>query len=522
MGQVGPDGGLAGEQLSDFGYGDAMILVSKGCSTTIRCQRAGTVTRYDIRSWTTNDRRFWSIIEDWLDDGNFDAGGKARRSLFGLMQHEAQVDAADHQNYQEAAATNFVHDSELERLLTALHTRSDEQVAAMRNYYAQRAKAAHPPTEDEVKAFRSDKLVALDRDKAEFCYQLCRANDARRIVEAGTSYGVSTLYLAAAVRDNVRVTGGNGVVVGTEYKPKNACAARAHFEEVGLSRFIDLREGDLCETLKQIDGPVDFMLVSPRHFSLPCLTEIRRQPGHRRKPRMSPMMRRRRTAVIECGTWRSGRMSGPAWLEALRWRRCLDPFAGASAPRGETALGCQKAVGCDAQAGIVVGHRQADRPLTSVPLAQLPARLPRHTNRMLAFLGKARAIDNPTSNRPVPLDRGRHLLTHRRERGRVIPRGLGHDRAHRLVRRLHLLRLNPCRQRLDALALARPQQPRAAGPCRRHPAGMAQHPGHPIQTGRKPILVRSRLSRISLCPDPYASRKCDTVRLGRSNHDYRP
>jgi predicted O-methyltransferase YrrM len=156
---------------------------------------------------------------------------------------------------------SVIRDPDLESLLTGLHARSDEQVAAMKSYYAERAKQAYPPAEEEVKAFRSDKLVALDRNKAEFCYQLCRANNARRIVEAGTSYGVSTLYLAAAVRDNVRAAGGNGVVIGTEYEPNKASAARAHFEQAGLSRFIDLREGDLRETLKQIEGPVDFMLV---------------------------------------------------------------------------------------------------------------------------------------------------------------------------------------------------------------------------------------------------------------------
>jgi predicted O-methyltransferase YrrM len=156
---------------------------------------------------------------------------------------------------------SVVQDPKLERLLAALHARSDEQVAAMNEYYAERAKEARPPTEEEIKAFRSDKLVALDRNKAEFCYLLCRANNVRRIVEAGTSYGVSTLYLAAAVRDNVREAGGNGVVIGTEYEPEKARAARAHFEQANLSRFIDLREGDLRETLKQIDGPVDFMLV---------------------------------------------------------------------------------------------------------------------------------------------------------------------------------------------------------------------------------------------------------------------
>ena len=154
---------------------------------------------------------------------------------------------------------SVIHDPELERLLAALHARSDAQAALLKRYDATRAEGAL--TEDEIRDFRRDKLVALDRDKAELCYQLCRATDARRIVEIGTSYGVSTLYLAAAVRDNVRAAGGDGVVIGTEYEPNKAAAARAHFEQAGLSRFIELREGDLRETLRQIDGPVDFVLV---------------------------------------------------------------------------------------------------------------------------------------------------------------------------------------------------------------------------------------------------------------------
>ena len=142
-------------------------------------------------------------------------------------------------------------DPELESLLAGLHARSDEQAAAMRNIDASRTD----------RAFLSDKLVALDRDKAEFCYQLCRATNARRIVEIGTSWGVSTLYLAAALRDNIRAGRGDGVVIGTEYEPDKAAAARTHFEQAGLSRYIELREGDLRETLKRIDGPVDFMLM---------------------------------------------------------------------------------------------------------------------------------------------------------------------------------------------------------------------------------------------------------------------
>jgi predicted O-methyltransferase YrrM len=150
---------------------------------------------------------------------------------------------------------SVIADPQLKALLDGLHARSDGQVADLERFDRDRATAS------ELKAFLGDKLVALDRDKAEFCYQLCRATDARRIVEIGTSFGVSTLYLAAAVRDNIRASGGTGGVIGTEYEPAKANAARAHFEQAGLSGLIDLREGDLRETLSTIEGPVDFMLV---------------------------------------------------------------------------------------------------------------------------------------------------------------------------------------------------------------------------------------------------------------------
>jgi predicted O-methyltransferase YrrM len=112
------------------------------------------------------------------------------------------------------------------------------------------------------KAILADKLIALDRDKAEFCYALCRGLNARCVVEAGTSFGVSTIYLASAVRDNVG--GGSeprGIVIGTEHEPAKARAARENFAAAGVAEFIELREGDLRETLKHIDGPVDFMLI---------------------------------------------------------------------------------------------------------------------------------------------------------------------------------------------------------------------------------------------------------------------
>ena len=158
----------------------------------------------------------------------------------------------------------LLRDPELEALLDRLHARSAAQGGALTSFFTDRAREGSldwNKVDERTDRFLSDKLVALDRDKAEFCYQLCRALRARRVVEAGTSFGVSTLYLAAAVRDNLREDGGTGIVIGTELEPEKAKAARAHFEEAGLAAFIELREGDLRESLRELGGPVDFMLI---------------------------------------------------------------------------------------------------------------------------------------------------------------------------------------------------------------------------------------------------------------------
>lgn len=151
-----------------------------------------------------------------------------------------------------------LNDARLEALLERLYAAGTAQDEAMRAYFEKRL-AAGPVSatlDADGHAFMADKLVALEPPKAAFCHQLCRALDARRVVEVGTSFGVSTLFLAAAVRAN-----GGGTVIGTEHEAQKVAAARAHFEEAGLAPLIDLREGDLRETLKVIEGPVDFVLI---------------------------------------------------------------------------------------------------------------------------------------------------------------------------------------------------------------------------------------------------------------------
>jgi predicted O-methyltransferase YrrM len=168
-----------------------------------------------------------------------------------------------------------LNDPKLEILLDHLHAKSNKQVQEVNSYFAKRRQEGNldlqKPYDDDLHLFLSDKMVALDRDKGEFCYQLCRSIGATRVVEAGTSFGVSTMYLAAAVRDN-QVK--KGIVIGTENEPAKVKIAHQNFKEASLNDYIDLREGDLRQTLKKVGGPVDFMLIDIWEVALPALELI--------------------------------------------------------------------------------------------------------------------------------------------------------------------------------------------------------------------------------------------------------
>ncbi|OAA57578.1 O-methyltransferase, family 3 [Niveomyces insectorum RCEF 264] len=169
-------------------------------------------------------------------------------------------------------------------LLDRLHAESTEQENALEG----KTKDDFPGlTFDDV---MRDKSIALERDKAEYVYQLCRATGATTIVEAGTSYGVSTIYLALAAAANAREGRGNASggarrprVIATEHEPAKAVQARANWQAcgAGVADVIDLREGDLRETLKNDVADVDFLLLDIwTPMALPTLKLV--QPNMRR------------------------------------------------------------------------------------------------------------------------------------------------------------------------------------------------------------------------------------------------
>ena len=98
--------------------------------------------------------------------------------------------------------------------------------------------------------------IPVSPEGGRLLYALIRAARPSTVVEFGTSFGISTIHLAAAVRDN-----GAGHVISTELNAAKAARARANLAEAGLSDWVTVLEGDARQTLAAVDAPVGFVLL---------------------------------------------------------------------------------------------------------------------------------------------------------------------------------------------------------------------------------------------------------------------
>lgn len=162
----------------------------------------------------------------------------------------------------------------IKALLTRLHARSSEQEAAIPASTIQAVRESFASDSDRgraaMDALMLDKFIALDEDKSHFMYNLLRATRATTVVEIGTSFGVSTIYLALAVAENAKRYGKKGFVLATEKEAPKAAVARAHWKEAGseVENSIKLLEGDLTETLADESNlpteDIDFILFDSK------------------------------------------------------------------------------------------------------------------------------------------------------------------------------------------------------------------------------------------------------------------
>jgi predicted O-methyltransferase YrrM len=152
---------------------------------------------------------------------------------------------------EENGFTTPIHDLRIEAVLRRLHAAADEQEVEM---------AAGPPDLKNLKwgpNVMKDMMIPIHREQGAFLYVLARSIGAKTIFEFGTSHGLSTIYFAAAIRDN----GEDGQVIGTEFVPEKIAQAKRNLEETGLARFARIREGDARQTLKDLPEGIDMCLM---------------------------------------------------------------------------------------------------------------------------------------------------------------------------------------------------------------------------------------------------------------------
>lgn len=146
----------------------------------------------------------------------------------------------------------------------------DSAFTAVFQEYAEREQREHAARVaakiQQPLAVRNEMLLGIGEDTGRLLNILIKASRARSILEIGTSFGYSTLWLAEAAR----AVGGR--VVTLELAPQKVAFARERMRAAGLVEWIDFRVGDALATLATLDEKFDFVLLDPwKELYIPCL-----------------------------------------------------------------------------------------------------------------------------------------------------------------------------------------------------------------------------------------------------------
>jgi len=98
-------------------------------------------------------------------------------------------------------------------------------------------------------------LLPVGRATGTLLNLLAREAGARRILEVGSSFGYSTVWLADAARAV------HGKVISLELKAGKTEYATAQLARAGLADFVEFRIGDALESLAALAGPFDLVLI---------------------------------------------------------------------------------------------------------------------------------------------------------------------------------------------------------------------------------------------------------------------
>ena len=168
----------------------------------------------------------------------------------------------------------------LDRLFVEADETSPTIAAALADIRAEEMALLRASKTDYLEFYRRlrDVPLPVSRETGVLLYMLARGAKAKTIVEFGTSFGISTLHLAAALRDN-----GGGRLITTEFESSKIARARENLTAGGLIDLVEIREGDALQTLAaHLPETVDLLLLDGAKALYPdvlAMLEDRLRPG---------------------------------------------------------------------------------------------------------------------------------------------------------------------------------------------------------------------------------------------------
>jgi len=178
----------------------------------------------------------------------------------------------------DALKDSALHSLAVNRVLDCLFQAAEETDPAILARLREEAGQTGGPINDRERAdLLGEAFMPVSREMGRLLYILARTQRSRTIVEFGTSFGISTIYLAAALHDN-----GGGRVITTEMNVEKIKRAQKHLDAAGLGFLVEFRTGDALVTLRDLLGPIDLLFLDGwKNLYLPVLqlVEPHLRPG---------------------------------------------------------------------------------------------------------------------------------------------------------------------------------------------------------------------------------------------------
>lgn len=145
----------------------------------------------------------------------------------------------------------------------------DQAVETVLHDYEKRSEEENKLTNNLMDAdwvkHRDKYLLAVGPATGQLMNLLARQSKAKTILEIGTSYGYSTVWLAEAARAN------RGKVITLDAVAEKQAYAKSQLQKAGLADFVEFRLGDARDSIAKIDVPLDFVLLDLwKDMYIPC------------------------------------------------------------------------------------------------------------------------------------------------------------------------------------------------------------------------------------------------------------